>query len=77
MSRLDLDSVQIEAAKVRGLPVGDSVVLVCAVLAALTSGVLVAYGLCVGLFRLFRMRARQQPVAKAEVGVSAASVVEG
>ena len=54
-----------------------TLMLVCAVAASLALGVLVAYGLCVGLFRLFRMRARQQPVAKAEVGVSAASVVEG
>ncbi len=36
-----------------------SIVLVCAVLASLAVGVLVAYGICIGMFRLFRMHARQ------------------
>lgn len=33
--------------------------LVCAVLASLAVGVLVAYGICVAMFRIFRMHARQ------------------
>jgi hypothetical protein len=61
----------------RDLAVGDSVVLVCAVLAALTSGVLVAYGLCLGVFRMFFRMQAKPVVVKAEVGVSGASVVEG
>ena len=36
-----------------------TIVLVCAVLASLAVGVLVAYGICIGMFRLFRMHARQ------------------
>jgi hypothetical protein len=51
--------------------------LVCAVLASLAAGVLVAYGVCVGMFGLFRMHARQVAV-KAPVRVgSGAKVVEG
>jgi len=51
--------------------------LVCAVLASLTAGVLVAYGVCVGMFGVFRMHARQVAVGKAEVRVGKASVVQG
>jgi uncharacterized protein (DUF2062 family) len=47
-----------------------SIVLVCAVLASLAVGVLVAYGVCIAMFRVFQMHARQvaaerlsQPVA--------------
>lgn len=36
----------------------DSIVLVCAVLASLATGVLVAYGVCLGLFQIFRIHAR-------------------
>lgn len=36
-----------------------SVVLISAVLASLASGVLIAYGICVGMFRVFRIHARQ------------------
>jgi hypothetical protein len=56
---------------------GDLVVLVCAVLASLTSGVLVAYGVCLAMFGLFRVRARQvaeDPVVRI---ANSASVVEG
>ena len=56
---------------------GDFVMLVCAVLASLTAGVLVAYGVCLGMFGVFRMHARQVAVkAPVRVGDSA-SVVEG
>ena len=36
-----------------------SIVLVCAVLASLAVGVLVAYGVCISMFRVFQMHARQ------------------
>jgi hypothetical protein len=53
--------------------------LVCAVLASLAAGVLAAYGVCVGMFGLFRVHARQAPVkVKAPVRVgSGAKIVEG
>jgi predicted phage tail protein len=58
-------------------PLSDSVVLVCAVLASLASGVLVAYGVCLAMFGLFRMTA-QQATTKAEAAVRRpASIVEG
>lgn len=51
--------------------------LVCAVLASLAAGVLAAYGVCVGMFRLFRMRVQQAAVeAPVRVG-SGAKIVEG
>jgi uncharacterized protein (DUF2062 family) len=57
--------------------VGDFVMLVCAVLASLTAGVLVAYGVCLGMFGVFRMQARQV-VEEAPVRVAGgAKVVEG
>jgi len=55
----------------------DFVTLVCAVLASLAAGVLAAYGVCVGMFGLFRMHALQAAV-KAPVRVSSgAKIVEG
>jgi hypothetical protein len=36
-----------------------SIVLICAVLASLAVGVLVAYGVCIAMFEVFRMHARQ------------------
>jgi hypothetical protein len=47
--------------------------LVCAVLASLALGVLVAYGICQMMFRLFRVHsiatAQQREVRKAAAGV--------
>jgi hypothetical protein len=37
----------------------NSIVLVCAVLASLVAGVLVAYGICIAMFRAFQMHVRQ------------------
>ena len=37
----------------------SSIVLVCAVLASLAVGVLVAYGVCMAMFGVFRMHVRQ------------------
>lgn len=51
--------------------------LVCAVLASLAAGVLAAYGVCVGVFRLLRTQVRQAP-AKQPVSVPAsAPIAEG
>jgi len=50
-------------------PVSDLVVLISAVLASLTSGLLIAYGVCLAFFRLFRTRARQ-PEVRASVPVA-------
>jgi uncharacterized protein (DUF2062 family) len=36
-----------------------SIVLVCAVLASLAVGVLIAYGVCMAMFSAFQMHARQ------------------
>jgi uncharacterized protein (DUF2062 family) len=36
-----------------------SIVLVCAVLASLAVGVLVAYGVCIAMFRAFQMHVKQ------------------
>ena len=37
----------------------SSIVLISAVLASLASGVLVAYGICMAMFGVFRIHARQ------------------
>jgi hypothetical protein len=42
-----------------GAVVTLSIVLVCAVLASLAVGVLVAYGICMAMFAAFRMHVRQ------------------
>ena len=52
---------------------GLSVALVCAVLASLALGVLVAYALCVSMFHLFRIHARQVAVRKAATWIPVAS----
>ena len=47
--------------------------LVCAVLAALTVGVLIAYGVCILMFRIFQIHARQvASLRRREVAVEAA-----
>ena len=55
----------------------DSIVLVCAVLASLASGVLVAHGACLAMFGLFRMHARQVAVKQVVRVPNSASIVEG
>jgi hypothetical protein len=57
--------------------VSDSMVLVCAVLASLAAGVLLAYGVCLGMFRIFQMRAQEAEVKSESLVGSAAQVVEG
>jgi hypothetical protein len=50
--------------------------LICAVLASLTLGVLVAYGICQAMFRVFRVQsiaaAQQREARKAAAGVGMA-----
>ena len=41
------------------MDVTTSVVLISAVLASLASGVLIAYGICIAMFNVFRIHARQ------------------
>jgi uncharacterized membrane protein SpoIIM required for sporulation len=53
-----------------------SIVLVCAVLAAMAAGVLIAYGICHAMFALFRIHARQAAPSSVEVA-SVPQVVEG
>ena len=55
----------------------DSVVLVCAVLASLASGVLLAYGVCQAVFALFRMHTCQVPALSQARVAASASIVEG
>jgi len=58
--------------------VNTSIVLVSAVLASLAAGVLTAYGICVSMFRIFRMHAKQVAAERqARSVVAATQVVEG
>ena len=49
----------------KGVFVATSIVLVCAVLASLAAGVLVAYGVCVSMFEIFRIHSTQVRAARA------------
>jgi hypothetical protein len=42
----------------------SSIMLICAVLASLTVGVLLAHGICVAMFAMFRSHARQVAAAR-------------
>ena len=53
----------------------SSIVLVCAVLASLAVGVLVAYGICMAMFGVFRMHVRQVAAGSGRV-VAPAQVVK-
>jgi uncharacterized protein (DUF2062 family) len=55
----------------------SSIVLICAVLASLAVGVLVAYGVCMGMFNVFRIHARQVAVRSARGVVASTRVVRG
>jgi uncharacterized protein (DUF2062 family) len=50
-----------------------SIVLVCAVLASLAVGVLVAYGVCLFMFRVFKMHVQQVAAERRSQPVAAAS----
>jgi hypothetical protein len=55
--------------------VTSSIVLVCAVLASLAVGVLVAYGICMAMFVAFKMHVRQVAAGNASRGVVAPAQV--
>ena len=56
----------------------SSIVMISAVLASLAVGVLVAYGICMAMFGIFRIHARQvAAVNSAQSVVAPARVVEG
>jgi hypothetical protein len=54
-----------------------SIALVCAVLASLAVGVLVAYGVCIAMFGAFRMHVRQVAESSARSVGASTQVVEG
>jgi hypothetical protein len=54
-----------------------SIVLVCAVLASLAVGVLVAYWVCSAMFHVFRIHARQVAESSANRVLTSTQVVEG
>jgi hypothetical protein len=56
--------------------VNSSIVLISAVLASLAVGVLVAYGICIAMFGIFRIHARQVAAERSAESV-VARVVEG
>jgi predicted phage tail protein len=56
--------------------VNSSIVLISAVLASLAAGVLVAYGICMAMFGVFRIHARQVAEKSAAQSV-VARVVQG
>jgi nitrate reductase NapE component len=56
--------------------VNSSIVLISAVFASLAIGVLVAYGICMAMFGIFRIHARQVAAEKSAQNV-VARVVEG
>ncbi|HWW98784.1 MAG TPA: hypothetical protein VNY74_13850 [Edaphobacter sp.] len=53
----------------------SSIVLVCAVLASLAVGVLVAYGVCMAMFGAFQMHVRQVAASNGARGVVAPAQV--
>jgi len=55
----------------------SSIVLICAVLASLAVGVLVAYGVCTAMFGVFRIHARQVAENSARRVVASTQVAEG
>lgn len=55
----------------------DSVMLVCAVFASLAVGVTLAHGVCLAMFGVFRMHARQVAAERVVPLSGTASVVEG
>ncbi|ADV82580.1 hypothetical protein [Terriglobus saanensis] len=58
----------------------SSTLLVSAVFASLVAGVLIAYGICLGMFRVFRvhsMQAAQQRIASREAQSLSAAQMAG
>ena len=48
---------------------GLSLLLVCAVLASLTAGVLVAYGICVAMFWVFRIHSQRAAETRRQIAI--------
>jgi hypothetical protein len=61
----------------RGAVLSSSIVLVCAVLASLAAGVLVAYGICQAIFALFHSHARKVARSSARPAIIPSPAVEG
>lgn len=55
----------------------SSIVLISAVLASLAVGVLLAYGVCIAMFRLFRIHARQVAAGSAQRVAARSQTVQG
>lgn len=55
----------------------DSIVLVSAVLASLAAGVLLAYGVCLGMFRVFQMGVLPAEAKSERLVSSGVQIVEG
>ncbi|HZY60902.1 MAG TPA: hypothetical protein VFE38_00145 [Edaphobacter sp.] len=51
----------------------SSILLICAVLASLAMGVLSAYGICISMFKVFRIHARKVAVRTAARVTASAS----
>lgn len=54
-----------------------SFVLLCSVLASLAVGVLIAYGICLGMFRVFRVHSMQAAQARVAAREAAKATVVG
>jgi hypothetical protein len=52
-----------------------TIVLVCAVLASLAVGVLVAYGVCIAMFEMFQIHVRQVAAERRSRGLAAPAQV--
>jgi uncharacterized protein (DUF2062 family) len=55
----------------------STLMLVCAVMASLALGVLVAYGICQGLFRIFRLHAESAARERAQGSGAGSVLVQG
>ncbi|MDP9038145.1 MAG: hypothetical protein M3O02_02585 [Acidobacteriota bacterium] len=55
----------------------DSIVLVCAVLGCLASGVLMAYGVCVAVLRVFLQMRTPAATAAQAIAATAPQAVQG
>jgi hypothetical protein len=61
----------------QGCVVSTSIVLVCAVLASLAAGVLLAYGVCQAMFALFHSHAKQIAEKPTVVNAISTPIIEG
>ena len=73
----DIVLVKRDLGQRQGIWVGDSIILVCAILASLASGVLAAYGVCLAMFRVFQIHAAQTEVDSERHVAGVVQAVEG